>query len=283
LVGAALFQIFLGFLDHKLGAGARSISLYAIPVFGIALYFRYVESLAFATGTAIIYLLAGGISDWRLNLTEALDVVFLLGVAVILAKLMEEHRHISQIAVHDTLTGLFNHAFIVSEIGREIERAHRYGRAMSLLMIDIDHFKQYNDTYGHQQGDVVLREVAYILKSQVRVSDTVGRYGGEEFAIVLPETNLAQAKIAAERLRNAVPSHTSKHKGIMRPIYISVGVATCTPGTRSAANLIEQADRALYEAKRRGRNQVVAFTPGMDLLSAEAPSAEQSQPLSESR
>jgi len=273
LTAAVIFQLALGYLDHRLGGEARSISLYAIPVFGVALYFSYPLSLTFATGTSIIYLLAGGLDDWQISLNETLDVIFLLGVAVLLSKLVEEHRSVRQIAVHDALTRLYNHAFIVSEVDREVERSHRYGRAMALLMIDIDHFKDYNDTYGHQQGDIVLRETGYILKSQVRATDTVGRYGGEEFAVVLPETNLVQGKLVGERLRSALATHSSKHKGIMRTIYISVGVATCTPGTRSAEMIFEQADQALYEAKRRGRDQVVAFTPGMESLPPESQGA----------
>ncbi len=263
IILATVFQLVNALLDYRLGGQSRLVSLYSIAVLGVAISLSYHESLLFTGLTAVVYLIAGHHPQLPFTLAEAMDIVFLFGITILMSKLMSEHRNVRQIAVHDPLTGLYNHAFILNEVQREIERSHRYGRAMSVVMLDIDHFKRYNDTYGHLQGDVVLRETAYILRSKLRTTDMIGRYGGEEFAAVLPEANLTQARMVAERLRTGVTEHSTKHRGIMIPIHISLGVATCTPGTKTGEILIEQADQALYEAKRKGRNQVVVFTPGM--------------------
>lgn len=263
-----LVQLLNVLLDWQFHGVTHSISAYAIPVIAVAMFLRYTESLLFTVGTSILYIIAGyhnaGYNDGiSFALPEAMDLVFLFVVTMLISKLMDEHRNVSQMAINDPLTGLFNHAFLFKQIEKELDRAHRYGRAMSLVMVDIDNFKQYNDTFGHQQGDVVLREAAYILRSHVRSTDIVGRYGGEEFGVVLPETNLGQARVVGERLRTGVGEHSAKSKGIQGTIHISAGIATCTPGTRTAEALVEQADQALYEAKHRGRNQVVLYTPGM--------------------
>lgn len=260
---AVLVQLLNVLLDWRFDGVTHSISAYAIPVIAVAMFLQYTESLLFTVGTSLLYIMAGYHDGISFALPEAIDLVFLFVVTMLIGKLMDEHRNVSQMAINDPLTGLFNRAFLFKQIEKELDRAHRYGRAMSLVMVDIDHFKQYNDTFGHQQGDVVLREAAYILRSHVRTTDIVGRYGGEEFGVVLPETNLGQARVVGERLRTGVGEHSAKSKGIQGTIHISAGIATCTPGTRTAEALVEQADQALYEAKHRGRNQVVLYTPGM--------------------
>lgn len=163
------------------------------------------------------------------------------------AELIEETR---QMAFIDSLTRIYNrHALFSRGVG-EFERARRYGSPLSVMMIDTDHFKDINDSKGHVAGDLVLRQVADILKSRIREVDILGRYGGEEFALILPNTDRVAALELAERLREQV-----EDKGKPVPT-ISIGVAVLENGIGSFSDLVEQADRAMYKAKKRGRNRV---------------------------
>lgn len=153
-------------------------------------------------------------------------------------------------AVIDPLTNLYNRSFFNKCLKREVDRIQRYQRQLSLIVGDIDHFKQVNDTYGHLVGDMVLIEVSNIIKQHCRQSDLPVRWGGEEFAILLPETELTGSVIVAERIRTAIEQHlfeTVKH------VTISFGVSTFLS---SEQDLLQRADLALYEAKGKGRNQV---------------------------
>jgi diguanylate cyclase (GGDEF)-like protein len=158
-----------------------------------------------------------------------------------------------------------NHRFFNEQIGFEVARAQRYGRTLSLLFVDVDHFKQLNDNFGHPTGDAVLRTLAALLRQQVRSSDLplkgspfAARYGGEEFVIILPETPLEGARTCAERLRSQVaaaemPGGRSQPLGC---VTVSIGVATLGRD-EDAVSLIKRADEALFAAKRGGRNRVV--------------------------
>jgi diguanylate cyclase (GGDEF)-like protein len=138
-----------------------------------------------------------------------------------------------------------------------LQRAARSGAPLALLMIDVDHFKAFNDLFGHEAGDLVLRELAGCLQSTVRVEDIVCRYGGEEFVILLPEITRERAMEAAERLRQRVTTMRLELRGeSLRQISISVGLATYPDLASDAVDLLRMADRALYHAKRAGRNQV---------------------------
>ncbi len=169
---------------------------------------------------------------------------------------------IQMLAITDDLTGIFNrrHFFELGE--REFNRAQRFSRPLSVLMLDLDHFKLVNDNYGHAVGDQVLRVIAERFKSNVRDVDVLGRYGGEEFTILLPETGISEAKGLSERLREIIaktPVPTSA--GSLR-ITVSLGVASLDSKAQSLAELIECADQAMYAAKKRGRNFVCAYTVG---------------------
>lgn len=155
----------------------------------------------------------------------------------------------------DGLTGLCNRTAFDESLAEEIVRAMRYQTMVSLLMIDVDHFKPYNDTYGHVAGDGVLRIIAQIFREQARQSDLPARYGGEEFAMILTNTDIAEAMLTAERIRRSV----ERAPWPKRPITVSIGAATFC-GTETAEWLINQADSALYQAKELGRNQVVSHT-----------------------
>jgi diguanylate cyclase (GGDEF)-like protein len=161
-----------------------------------------------------------------------------------------------RLASYDALTGLRNRGVFNLELKREFDRARRYGREMSLLMFDIDHFKKFNDTYGHQAGDRVLREIGELMSMNCRSNDVAARYGGEEFAIILPETPMENALIKAERLRKVVVCHPFATEGTALSVTISLGLAMVEAWMQKPEDLIEAADRALYKAKQGGRNQV---------------------------
>ena len=161
-------------------------------------------------------------------------------------------------ATHDPLTGLWNHAAIFDILRRELERAQRQRTSLGIVMADLDHFKQINDTYGHPAGDAVLREATRRMQSAVRTYDSIGRYGGEEFLIVVPGADEARALQQAERLRASIskaPVEVDPSRTI--PLTISLGVtATAEPEVSNLDSLLRAADLALYEAKRKGRNRV---------------------------
>lgn len=160
-------------------------------------------------------------------------------------------------ATHDALTGLYNRKVLDKLIIDEVGRSERYGHPISIFMLDIDHFKQINDTYGHQTGDTVLQNIASIMVNSIRKMDYAARYGGEEFIIVLPETSLAEAEEMAERLCFSIAEHSFLTKDDKKlNITASIGVATFPEHAQSWKDLIHAADNAMYAAKKAGRNQV---------------------------
>ena len=164
---------------------------------------------------------------------------------------------VKSLSIRDSLTGLFNHRHMIDQVASEFGRVGRYEGGVSLLMVDIDHFKRVNDELGHPAGDMVLREVARILKDALRAVDSVGRYGGEVFACILPHTNHAEALTTAERLRSAIAEHVFRVGSRECRISVSVGVASYpAPRVDSPDGLVSEADRALYRAKEAGRNRV---------------------------
>ena len=168
-------------------------------------------------------------------------------------RLQEELAHM---AMYDALTDILSRRALLEQAEAERQRTMRYKRDLSFLMIDIDHFKRVNDTYGHLIGDIVLREVAQALKKQTRRSDFVGRYGGEEFLIILPETSLDKALILAEKLRKQVCELViPAEKRVIKNITISIG-ATEYEDDPTIEEFINRSDKWLYTAKKNGRNQV---------------------------
>jgi two-component system, cell cycle response regulator len=176
-------------------------------------------------------------------------------------ELEEKNRELERISISDGLTGLFNHRHIHGLLHEEFERVNRTDDPLTVAMLDLDHFKRINDTYGHQAGDRVLQELAGILRSNAREIDKLGRYGGEEFLVILPETELDDGAVFLERVRSDVESSGFDLDG-PEPlrVTISAGVATHpAPGVRDPDGLIKRADRALYAAKADGRNRVVRY------------------------
>ncbi|MCK5681442.1 GGDEF domain-containing protein [bacterium] len=167
----------------------------------------------------------------------------------------------------DSLTGLNNRRFFDEIMQKESERAERYNHPTSLIMLDLDYFKKVNDNFGHQTGDTVLKNLGKILLDEVRQSDTPCRYGGEEFAIILPETGLAEAQQIAERIRKAVARLAIvTHNNVHLKVTASLGIASTE--LNHTCDLLERADQALYCAKNRGRNQSVVADPEIDPTSA---------------
>ena len=173
-------------------------------------------------------------------------------IAIQCAELKEANLCLNALAVTDGLTGLYNHRAFQQKLAEEFDRSKRYCTPLSLMLIDVDKFKPFNDTYGHPAGDEVLKQVAYLLQSAARTTDCVARYGGEEFVIVLPETDETGALEAAERIRLAIEQANWQK----RAITISAGIASTRLDTQNPAMLIEEADKALYVSKEFGRNNV---------------------------
>ena len=191
------------------------------------------------------------------------DLQPLESVADICANAIQNARHLAgvkQLAYLDGVTGSFNRRHFETRLCDEINRAERYGSMFSIIMIDIDNFKRVNDEFGHLLGDEVLRQVSSILCQQVRKSDVVCRYGGEEFAIIVPETSAANAMKLAEKLRYTVAAWY--FPGVPRPVTISAGVAAAHEHGLTRDKLVKAADEALYAAKQAGRNRVMLSGAG---------------------
>jgi len=174
-------------------------------------------------------------------------------------QLTAANRALSELSSRDALTGLYNRWYVLEKIDREINRSLRHGSPMSLLMIDIDHFKQINDAFGHLVGDDVLRSIGQMLRESCRIYDVPGRYGGEEFCVLLPETKIGNTTPVAERIRRRLATaemHCGEHSFV---VTASIGISGLddlgsVEKSLSPSVLIERADRALYLAKSHGRN-----------------------------
>jgi diguanylate cyclase (GGDEF)-like protein len=245
---------------------AIGIFLAAIPAAYLTVHGRGPFSLA-RTGSLA----------YSVVLLEGFLCMLLVVVYVVSAELAERDRlqhdiieaylQADVMAGLDHLTGLANRRTFDKELSREWRRAVREHGNLSLLMIDIDHFKRYNDHYGHIAGDECLRTIASLLaKTMVRSNDLAARYGGEEFAIILPGSNLAGALMIADRLREAIARASLRHEASNHGyVTVSVGVATAYPTrTMEETQLVQTADTALYLAKRNGRNQVMIGSPRQD-------------------
>ena len=181
-------------------------------------------------------------------------------------QLEKANNVLKELAVRDGLTGLFNHRYFQEDLASELLRAGRYKRIFSLIFLDVDHFKNYNDTHGHTRGDKLLRTLGQILNNNLRKSDLIARYGGDEFVITLPETAGAEAQIVAEKICKLVSDYpfqgteTQPHG----KVTVSIGIAAFPGDGTDGASLIHCADQALYQAKKDGRNQVSSSPKALD-------------------
>ena len=210
------------------------------------------------------------LSDWKFILMDAALLAVAVASISYYAFVRPRDRHIQKImgALHDSrveaehmarfdaLTGVLSRRAVLDALDNEVERARRHDSALACLMIDLDRFKNINDTYGHQFGDEVLRRIAQVIAEHCRTNDHLGRYGGEEFLLILPETRLEGAIAFAERVRRAVAD--TRLNSDEERITLSVGVTEWHREEGSSRVLIADADRALLDAKAAGRNHVVA-------------------------
>jgi len=199
----------------------------------------------------------------RLEISLDFDLASLLSVTgYIMSMLSDKIRLFSEarkLSITDGLTGLSNTRHFYEELNREVERSHRYEESFSLVLCDIDNFKNVNDNFGHQAGDEVLCSVADILAGTARATDTVARYGGEEFILILPETSKDKARALAERIRLSVDSSIFLEKEGGLKVSISCGVASYPDDSNAAKGLLYCSDMAMYRAKELGKNRVVCF------------------------
>ncbi len=183
----------------------------------------------------------------------------LLRIKFLHDELEDAKYQMEKLAATDGLTGLANHRHFKEQLIHEIDRATRHQLCLSLLMMDIDYFKFYNDNQGHPAGDEVLRKIAELIQKNLRKIDMAARYGGEEFAVILPEANCKAAIVVAEKIRYLVET-TKFHKEENQPnkcLTLSIGIATIPNDTENGSDLIDVADKRLYKAKQRGRNALV--------------------------
>jgi len=200
----------------------------------------------------------GGAWDWLVKPVDERELAARVqGMLRRARRLHQLEKHLQSALTNsmtDPLTGLYNRFFLQTELERNIKIAARYQRTFCLLFADVDHFKQINDTWGHLAGDAILRELAHLMRSSLRGSDSVIRYGGEEFVFILPEATIKDAGTLAEKLRRQVEKYAFPGAG--NTVTISIGVTAWARGD-DATEILARADQALYRAKQSGRNRVV--------------------------
>jgi diguanylate cyclase (GGDEF)-like protein len=201
------------------------------------------------SNTVIIALLA------TLSIASLLGLLFFFTFRMA-GKISDARQQIENMAISDALTGLFNRRHVMERFSEELERAKRLKKDLGCIMIDIDNFKNINDTYGHLIGDKTLREVSDILKNSIRTYDIAGRYGGEEFLIVLPDTGFEEALRMAERMRRNIKTQPVEKSNMAPAVTISLGIASMLDTDISIDNMIKRADDGLYAAKKGGRDKV---------------------------
>ena len=177
------------------------------------------------------------------------------------SQLQQTTEKLRELSNRDGLTQLFNRRYIEETLSSEFNRARRYGHTLSVILTDIDFFKKVNDVHGHLAGDDVLREVSKRLAGSLRDSDILGRYGGEEFLLILPETNIEGAHILAERLRETIQAEPVETEGVSLNINISLGITELRDNTAAYAQLIAESDLGLYQSKENGRNCTTIYEP----------------------
>ena len=169
------------------------------------------------------------------------------------------NKEFREMAIRDGLTGLFNHRYAKDRLDEEFDRSLRFGRELTVLFMDLDHFKFFNDTHGHQAGDEILQILAGLMMKNVRESDTLARWGGEEFIVIAPETSEEEGGVLAEKIRKAVAEHAFPHadKQPLGMVSLSIGMSSRSEQTENAEKLLRFADDAVYAAKDSGRNRTI--------------------------
>jgi len=198
------------------------------------------------------------------NAFDAQDLQFLSVIGYQMAATLKHFQRFSSIkniAIYDTLTGLYNRRYFEERLEVDAQKSFYSGTPLSLVMVDIDHFKKINDTFGHTEGDQVLCKISSLLKTSVRKKDTVARYGGEEFILILPEAGLEESFVIAERIRRQVENTSFEVGQAQVKLTLSMGISNFpSHRAKSKEDLVKMADQALYDAKRGGRNKVCIFS-----------------------
>lgn len=258
--------------SHGALVGGAVLALLLVASFALTGHSRIADVLVLALIVMLVALIAQLLIDGRESLERERRLVRTA------AALREATAQLEKLAATDSLTGLWNRRALFDALGVEFRRAERYGRNLSVLMIDLDNFKQANDLGGHAFGDYVLSATAKVIREHLRESDIAGRYGGEEFVVILPETDGEHAAPAAEKLRAAIEAfefRTSHFPPVGDPpqhFTLSIGAASLPlPPNADPEVLMAQADEALFEAKRAGKNRVHRF--GIGMISAGLPAA----------
>lgn len=278
------------YLPMTAAIGLLSLYIYQAPPARMMLLMAWFSSLLFMTGligfvgiatlsvlmalgylTAVVSLINQGelLSLPFEALVAAVFLVINVYAGVVFERLRREReetralrRHLAELAITDPLTGLFNRRHFEEILKDEVVRIRRYGGSCALAMLDLDFFKNYNDTLGHLAGDEVLRDLAQMLRRHIRVTDVLARYGGEEFGLIMVNTPKEDAVKAMDRLRGLIEAYPFRGGNIQPSgrLTVSVGIAGCPEDSTDLEELIRRADAALYTAKRGGRNQVQSAT-----------------------
>jgi diguanylate cyclase (GGDEF)-like protein len=194
---------------------------------------------------------------------NTLPISILASEAGLALEVVSLYDNMKKMAVTDGLTGLLNHREFYQSLRRELERARRYRHSLSLLIIDVDDFKGFNDQYGHPAGDAALRTIAELLRKCARTTDVLARYGGEEFAVILPESTPGGALMVAERIKSEVAGHNFNYSlNDQTNLSVSIGIYSSDNGEASEDQIVSLADEACYVAKKSGKNRVVVKAPG---------------------
>ncbi|MEW5680758.1 MAG: diguanylate cyclase [Pseudomonadota bacterium] len=201
------------------------------------------------------------LTDTRGQVTHLCFIIYdVTDVAVSRIELESMNGRLKQLTKTDFLTQLFNRGHWEENLIQEFKRLQRYQHKSTLLMCDIDHFKRVNDTFGHAAGDVVIQAIADAVRNNLRATDIAGRYGGEEYAVLLVDTPLAQATVLAERLRKSVEALVIPYNGQQLKVTLSLGLAEYHSGMKEHRQWIEAADKGLYQSKANGRNQLTCYS-----------------------
>ena len=202
------------------------------------------------------------LADTRGQVTHLCFIIYdVTDIAVSKIELESLNGRLRTLSKTDFLTQLYNRGHWESALEQEYKRVQRYEHQSTLLMCDIDHFKRINDTYGHTAGDIVIQKVADVIKSALRSTDVAGRYGGEEYAILLVDTPAAQAAALAERLLRSVEQSPIRYNDQQLNVTVSLGLAECLPEMANTRQWLEAADKALYQSKVDGRNRITIYQP----------------------
>lgn len=265
LVGVGLSFCFFAFdLITPLGvaSGVPYVSVVALGLLNKSLRLIFLFAVLGVLLTMLGFLVSPEGGEWwqiLLNRFAAIFAILVIAIFgyVFLSRQLQLEEQIRKQADTDELTGVASRRYLLAELEARLLEANRYQRPFSLFLIDVDHFKNINDQFGHQVGDSMLKMIADVCLRSIRKVDTFGRYGGEEFLVVCPNTGSSEAKLLAERMRQSVSEASLGGEHTALRVTISIGIASSEDWSESSYDLIGLADEAMYAAKGRGRNQVV--------------------------